>query len=148
MKIKLQALTEEEKSLVYKFFETWEKWWYSESKIRFMYWRMKDQGIRIEKAEEYLEKAKEKKMKSYRWFKEQEILKHLKDYKMETGDNWRFEFIKLNEWETGKSLIVGILKSYDIEKNKQVRSHVIDFDEWKDPEYFQEIVKRFNLVIE
>ena len=45
---------------------------------------MKAQGVMIDKAEEYLEKMKKKKQDSYRWNKEQEILKHLKEYRQQT----------------------------------------------------------------
>lgn len=147
--MKLQPLTEEQKLTVHKFFEQSEKCWVSEHRIWIRYWRMKAQWTTIEQAEELIKKSKQRKMDSYRRKKEQEINQHMKEYKQETWwDIWKFEFIKLHERECWKSLVLWFLWNYDLEHNRQRRSHVITIDERKNPEYFQEIIKRYNLAIE
>jgi hypothetical protein len=40
--------------------------------------------MKIDKAEEYLEKKKKEKNEAYKWKIEQEIKQHLKEYKQET----------------------------------------------------------------
>lgn len=147
--MKIQPLTEEQKWIVHKFFEEFDKCWVSEHKIWIWYWRMKAEWIRIEQAEELIKKSKQRKKDSYKWKKEQEINQHLKEYKQETWwDVGRYEFVKLYERECWRSLVLWFLWNYDLEHNRQRRSHVITIDEWKNEEYFQEIIKRYNLAIE
>ena len=69
---KLKPLTEEQILSVVNYFDTWDTGEFSESQIWFMYWRMKNQGIKFDKAEDYLSKQLKRKQDSYRWQKEQE----------------------------------------------------------------------------
>jgi hypothetical protein len=48
-----------------------------------MYGKMKHQGIKFDKAEEYLSKQLKRKQDSYRWQKEQELNEHSKQYRQE-----------------------------------------------------------------
>ena len=144
-KIHIKPLTEDEILAVSNYFDTWDKWENSESKLWYNYWRMKAQGVMIDKAEEYLEKMKKKKQESYRWNKEQEILKHLKEYRQQTQwDNGVYELMRTYEWEDGMTLNIWIMT---MNNNELKRTHAVSIDEKENPEYFQEIVKRFNLVI-
>ena len=59
--MKIEPLTEELKSKVRNYFQTWEMWWLTESYIWLTYWRMRYHWIRIDKAEEYLRKKREEK---------------------------------------------------------------------------------------
>ena len=146
---KLKPLTEEQILSVVNYFDTWDTGEFSESQIWFMYWRLKAQWNKIDKAEEYLEKMKKRKAESYRWNKEQEINQHMKEYRQETAwDTWRYELMRLKEWEDWRTLVLWFMGNYDTEKNKQKWSHVIEIEERQNPDYFQEIVKRFNLVID
>lgn len=146
---KLKPLTEEQILSVVNYFDTWDTGEFTESQIWFMYWRLKAQWNKIDKAEEYLEKAKKRKAESYRWNKEQEINQHMKEYRQETAwDTWRYELMRLKEWEDWRTLVLWFMGNYDTEKNKQKWSHVIEIEERQNPDYFQEIVKRFNLVID
>lgn len=146
---KLKPLTEEQILSVVNYFDTWDTGEFTESQIWFMYWRLKAQWNKIDKAEEYLENIKKRKAESYRWNKEQEINQHMKEYRQETAwDTWRYELMRLKEWEDWRTLVLWFMGNYDTEKNKQKWSHVIEIEERQNPDYFQEIVKRFNLVID
>lgn len=147
--VKLKPLTEEQISSVCNYFDTWDKGSYTESQLWFMYWRMKAQWVKLDKAEEYLNKQLKRKQESYRRNKEQEINQHMKQYKQETAwDIGRYELMKLYEWEDGRSLIIWFMGNYDMEKQKQRRTHAVEIEERQNPDYFQEIIKRFNLVID
>lgn len=146
---KLKPLTEEQISSVVRYFDTWDTWEYSESQIWFIYWRMRNQWGMIDKAEQIMKKNNQKHAESYRRLKEQEINKHLKEYRQETAwDTWKFELMKVNERANWKTLIIWIMKKFDVEKSKVIRWHAVEIAENKNPDYFQEIIKRFNLVID
>lgn len=146
---KLNELTEEQLSAVVNYFDTGDTGWINEKKIRFRYWVMKSKWTKIDKAEEQIQKLLKRKQDSYRWLKEQEINDHVKAYKQETaGDTWRYELMKLNEWEDGRTLIIWFMWNYDMDRQKQKWTHVVEIEERQNPDYFQEIIKRFNLVID
>lgn len=147
--IKIKPLTEEQILSICKYFDDWDKWKFTESQIRMLYWRMKAQWTKIDKAEEQIEKINKRKQESYRRNKEQEFNTHLKAYKQETaGDYWKYELMKLNEREDWRTLVVWIMWNYDIERQRQKRVHAVEIEERQNPSYFQEIIKRFNLVID
>lgn len=147
--MKLKPLTEEQISSVCNYFDTWDKGKYTESQIYLLYGRMKSQGIQIDKAEEVIEKLNKRKQETYRWNKEQEINQHIKEYRQQTQwDNGVYELMRLKEWEDGRTIVMWFMWNYDLEKQKQRWSHVVEIEERQNPDYFQEIVKRFNLVID
>ena len=144
-----QPMTEEQIYKVVNYFDTWDTWWESESRIRLRYWKMKANWSKIDKAEEEIEKTIKRKQESYRWQKEQEINKHMKEYRQEKQwDNGIYELMRLNEWEDWRTMVLGFMENFDTERQKQRWSHVIEIEERLNPDYFQEIVKRFNLLID
>jgi FMN phosphatase YigB (HAD superfamily) len=73
----------------------------------------------------------------------------LKEYKQETWwDIWQYELVNLKEWDDGRTLEIWILWGYDTERQKQRWIHTVEIEERRNPDYFQEIIKRYNLVIE
>ena len=147
--MKIKPLTEEQILSVCKYFDDWDKWRFTESQIRMLYWRMKAQWTKLDRAEEQIEKLKKRKAESYRRNKEQEFNEHLKAYKQETAwDIWKYELMKLNERENWRTLVVWIMWNYDVERQKQRRVHAVEIEERQNPAYFQEIIKRFSLVID
>lgn len=147
--IEIKPITEEQKSIVRNYFETWDQWWLTTSNIRFCYWRMRAHWERIEKAEEELQKLKKRKQESYRRNKEQEINQNMKDYRIQTWwDIWKYELMKVNNREDWRTIVMWFLRNYDVAKDRQSRSHVVEIEERQNPNYFQEIIKRFNLLIE
>lgn len=144
-----QPMTEEQIYKVVNYFDTWDTWWESESRIRLRYWKMKANWSKIDKAEEEIEKTIKRKQESYRWQKEQEINKHMKEYRQEKQwDNGIYELMRLNEWEDWRTMVLWFMENFDTERQKQRWSHVIEIEERLNPDYFQEIVKRFNLLID
>ena len=147
--IEIKPISESQKLVVRRYFETWEKWWFTTSKIRMIYWRMKANWETIEKAEEEILKSEKRKEESYRRNKEQEINQNIKNYRIETWWNiWKYELMKVNEREDWRTLIIWFLKSYDVERDRQTRSYVVEIEERQNRDYFKEIVKRYNLLIE
>lgn len=147
--IEIKPISESQKLVVRRYFETWEKWWFTTSKIRMIYWRMKANWEIIEKAEEEILKSEKRKEESYRRNKEQEINQNIKNYRIETWWNiWKYELMKVNEREDWRTLIIWFLKSYDVERDRQTRSYVVEIEERQNRDYFKEIVKRYNLLIE
>ena len=149
MPVKLKPLTEEQISSVCKFFDTGDKWEYTENQIYFLYGRMRAQGISFEKPESLLAKKRQQKAESYKWMKEQEINQHLKEYKTETaGDYGKYELMKVNERADGRTIVIWIMKNFDTENAKVRWCHAVEIEERLNPAYFQEVVDRFNLIIE
>lgn len=146
---KMNELTEEQVSQVVNYFDTWDIWNLTESKIWYMYGRMKHQGIKFDKAEEYLSKQLKRKQESYRWQKEQELNEHSKQYRQEKAwDTWKFELMRLKEWEDWRTMVIWFMEKFDEQTGKYKRSHAVEIEERLNPSYFQEIADRFNLVID
>ena len=147
--LQIKPLTEEQISAVTNYFDTGDKGKYSESGIWLWYWRMKAQWIRFDKAEEYLDKIDKRKQESYRWNKEQEINDHLKAYRQEKAwENWMYELMRVKEWEDWRTMVIWFMEKFDEQTGKYKWSHSVEIEERQNPEYFQEIAKRFNLVID
>lgn len=146
---KKQPITEEQICKVVNYFDTWDTQWESVSRIWLRYGMIKAKWSTIDKAEDELSKMEKRKQESYKWLKEQEINKHMKEYRQETQwDKGVYELMKLNEWEDWRSMVLWFMGNYNIDKQKQMRSHVIEIEERQNPDYFQEIIKRFNLIID
>lgn len=139
-RIKLKPLTEEDKSLVRKFFEKWETSGLGKWRLFFMYWRMRANGERIPQAEAILERQAQLKMDSYRNSKNLEILRGLKAYENEHQETWAYEVMRINHWDNGRTLIIGILDQRD---KKVVHSHVIEIVESLNPDYFKECIMKY-----
>lgn len=144
--VKLKPLTEEQISSVCNYFDTWDKGDYTESQLWCMYWRMKAQWVKLDKAEEYLNKQLKRKQESYRWKKEQEINEHLKVYRQQNyWTDWVYELMRCYNRDDGRQINIWIME----QKNDWVkRTHAVEIEERQNPDYFQEIIKRFNLVID
>lgn len=140
LRTKLKPLTEEEKSLVRNYFETWDDggWW--ESRLWFTYGRMRAHGETISKAEEYLASTKQRKMDSYKSFKEQEISNGLRAYLNDHNEPSEYEFMKLNNWISWRTLVIGIL---DYDGKKIAHVHAVEIEEASNPEYFKECMMRY-----
>ena len=140
LKDKIKALTEDEKSLVRNFFSTWDQGGLGKWRIWFMYWRMRYQGERIPQAEAILERKIQLKMDNYKQSKEMEIIHGIQSYEDENQDSWNYEVMKINRWENGRTLIIGILDQKD---KKVFHSHVVEIVESLNPDYFRECIMRY-----
>lgn len=137
---KLKPLTEEEKSLVRNYFATWECGGMSEWHIWFNYGRMRNHGERIPSAEEYLDDYLRKMMTNYKLEKEMEILRGLQDYEDEHQEAWEYEVMKINRWDSWRTLVIWIL-----EQNSKgiTHSHAVEISEVSNPAYFSECMMRY-----
>lgn len=149
---KLNHITEDQILKVVKYFDTYKNWhgdtsWESECQIRIWYWILHCRGeLTIDIAEQEKAKTKKREMESYRWRKEQEINQHLKEYRQQNYWNeWTYDLMRTYEWEDGRQVNIWIMVQ---ENNEIKRTHAVDIVEKKNPDYFQEILKRFNLVID
>ena len=148
-KMKIQPLTEEQISAVTNYFDNGDKGNYTESNIRLWYWRMKGQGVKIDVAEEGIRKQNKRKQESYRRNKEQEINDHLKAYRQEKAwENGVYELMRVNEREDGRTMVIWFMEKFDEQLGKYKWSHAVEIEERQNPDYFQEIAKRFKLVID
>lgn len=146
---KTNELTGEQVSQVVNYFDTGDTGNYTESQIWFMYGKLKANGSKIDKAEEYLSKQLKRKYESYRRQKEQELNDHSKQYRQEkAGDTWKYELMRVKEREDGRTMVIWFMEKYDEQTGKIRWSHAVEIEERLNPEYFQEIADRFNLVID
>ena len=100
LKKKIKPLTEDEKSSVRSYFETGELGDLTESRVWFLYGRMKAQGESIPEAEAFLDKKKQHRMDEYKLSKEAEILRGLHDYENDHQEVSEYEVMRINERET------------------------------------------------
>lgn len=149
---KLNDITEEQISKVVRYFDTYKNWhgdtsWESECQIRIRYWILHQRWeLTLGIAEQEKAKTKKRDGESYKWRKEQEINKHLKEYRQQNYWNeWVYELMRSYDREDGKQINIWIMTT---ENNEIKRTHAVDIEERENPDYFQEIVKRFNLVID
>lgn len=140
MRTKLKPLTEDEKSLVRNYFTTGDSggWW--ESRIWFTYGRMRAHGERIPQAESYLDDRKKQKMDFYRDSKEREISDGLRDYENEHNETSEYEFMKLNNWSTWRTLVIGIL---GFDGKKVTHTHAVEIEESMNPNYFKKCMMKY-----
>ena len=137
---KLKPLTEEEKSLVRNYFSTWDCGGVSEWHIWFNYGRMRAHGERIEKAEDYLSRKVKERMDAYKSSKEMEILRGLQDYEDEHQEAWEYEVMKINRWDSWRTLVIWILEQW----SKWItHSHTVEISEVSNPAYFSECMMRY-----
>lgn len=149
---KMNPITEEQILKVVKYFDTYKNWhgdtsWEMESQIRVWYWRLHWRGeLTIDIAEQEKAKTKKKNAETYKWLKEQEINKHLKEYRQQNyWEKWVYELMRSYDWMDWKTINIWIMTTVN---NDIKRTHAVEIEERQNPEYFQEIIKRFNLVID
>lgn len=149
---KLNHITEEQILKVVKYFDTYKNWhgdtsWERESQIRSWYWILHSKGeLTVDIAEQEQLKKKKREWESYRWRKEQELTQHLREYRQQNfWENWKYELARLYEWVDWRQVNIWIMTTV----NNEIKwTHMVDIEEKQNPDYFQEIVKRFNLVID
>lgn len=139
-RIKIEPLTEENKYLVRNFFETWDTGGIGKWRIWFMYWRMRAHGESIPSAEAILERQAQLKMDAYKNQKNMEILRGLQSYENEHQESWSYEVMRINRWDNGRTLIIGILDQRD---KKVCHSHVVEISEFLNPDYFRECIMKY-----
>jgi len=149
---KLNDITEEQILKVVKYFDTYKNWhwdtsWERESQIRIRYWILHNrEWFTVDIAEQKKAEKFKRDGESYRWRKEQEINDHLKEYRQQNyWTEWTYDLMRTYNREDGRQINIWIM----VQDNDGIkRTHAVDIEERQNPDYFQEIVKRFNLVID
>lgn len=136
----MKPLTEDDKSLVRNYFATWDLGGATESAIWFLYGRMRAHWERIPDAELILERKKQLKRDAYKQSKEQEIANGLHAYENEHDESWTYERMKLNEWMSGRTLVIWIL---GFDGKKVTHSHTVEIEESMNPDYFAECMRKY-----
>jgi len=139
----IPPLTEDQKCSVREYFKNGAKG--NNPKMFIRYGRMKHEWERIEKAEQMINEAKTKKEEKYKYFMNKQIKENMETYKQKFQEYWDYQLLKLNHWEDWRTMILWIEGMFDIETRRQKREQVIEIEERRNPTYFQEVAKRFNI---
>ena len=141
--LKLEPLTEDQKSLVREYFKNGTK--ENNPKMFIRYGRMKNGGEIIEKAEQMIKEAQKRKEDKYKYFMNKQIKENMEAYKQRFQEDGNYQLLKLNHWEDWRTMVLWIEGMFDIETKRQKREQVIEIEERRNPTYFQEVAKRFNV---
>ena len=139
----IPPLTEDQKCSVREYFKNGAK--ENNPKMFIRYGRMKHEWEIIEKAEQMINEAKTKKEEKYKYFMNKQIKENMETYKQKFQEYWDYQLLKLNHWEDWRTMILWIEWMFDIETKRQKREQVIEIEERRNPTYFQEVAKRFNI---
>lgn len=143
--MKLDDITGEQISDLVKFLDSWVlPEWVSEAKLAILYWRLRARWEKIDKAEEWLEKDRQKKRESYKWRIINEIKQWIEDMK---NENWwwynpyRYEIVNIKSRADGKTLLIWF-RDVDSEW-KTKRKHSVLIEEVYNPDFFQEMMDKY-----
>lgn len=95
--LKLEPLTEDQKSLVREYFKNGAK--ENNPKMFIRYGRMKNGGEIIEKAEQMIKEAQQRKEDKYKYFMNKQIKENMEAYKQRFQEDGNYQLLKLNHWE-------------------------------------------------
>jgi len=141
--LKLEPLTEDQKSLVREYFKNGTK--ENKPQMFIRYGRMKNGGEIIEKAEQMIKEAQQRKEDWYKRYMNKQIKENMEAYKQRFQEDGNYQLLKLNHWEDWRTMVLWIEGMFDIETKRQKREQVIEIEERRNPTYFQEVAKRFNV---
>ena len=145
IEIKRENITEEKISALVSFLDTWNlpEWW-TEPRLAMFYWQLRARGNVIDKAEEWLEKDRQKKREAYKWRIINEIKQWTEDMKNENGwwyNPYKYEIANIKSWEGWRTLLIWF-RDVDIEW-KTKRRHSVLVEEAYNPEFFQEMLQKY-----
>ena len=145
LKIKLDDITGEKISALVSFLDTGElPEWMTESKMAILYGRLKARGEKIDKAEERLEKDRQKKKESYKWKILNEIKQWIEDFR---NENWwwynpyKYEIANIKNRADWKTLLIWF-RDIDSEWKTKWR-HSVLIEEVYNPEFFNEMMQKY-----
>ena len=144
IEIKREDITEEKISALVNFLDTWSipEWW-TEPRLAMLYWQLRARWNKIEKAEERLEKDRQKKREAYKWRVINEVKQWLEDMR---NENWwynpyKYEIVNLKNWEDGRTIQIWF-RDVDINwKTKWLKSVLIE--EVYNPDFFKEMLDKY-----
>ena len=139
----IPPLTEEQKCSVREYFKNGAK--ENKPQMFIRYGRMKNGGEIIEKAEQMIKETQQKKEDWYKRYMNKQIKENMEAYKQRFQEDGNYQLLKLNHWEDWRTMVLWIEGMFDIETKRQKREQVIEIEERRNPTYFQEVAKRFNV---
>ena len=150
LEIKKETITEEKISALVNFLDTWvvPEWW-SESRLAIFYGQLRANGTKLDKAEERLEKDRQKKREAYKWRILNEIKKWNEDMKNENGwwyNPYKYEIVNVKSWEHGRTMQIWF-RDIDIDWKTKRRYSVL-IEEIYNPDFFKEMLEKYAPHIE
>lgn len=144
LQIKIDPITEEQVSDLFKFLDTGVvPEGTTEPRLAMLYWRLRANWEKLDKAEEWIGKDLKKKRESYKWRIINEIQQWLQDFKNENWLAWHYEYeiANIKEWESWRTMQIWIR---DIDVNDNVkRRHSVLIEECYNPEFFEEMLQKY-----
>lgn len=145
MEIKKETITEDKISALVNFLDTWviPEWW-TESRLAIFYWQIKYHWMKLDKAEEWLEKDRQKKREAYKWKIINEIKQWLEDMR---NENWwwynpyKYEIANIKSWVDWRTLLIWF-RDIDTDGKTKWR-HSVLIEESYNPEFFQEMMQKY-----
>lgn len=150
LEIKKETITEEKISALVNFLDTWvvPEWW-SESRLAIFYGQLRANGTKLDKAEERLEKDRQKKREAYKWRILNEIKKWNEDMKNENGwwyNPYKYEIVNVKSWEHWRTMQIWF-RDIDIDWKTKRRYSVL-IEEIYNPDFFKEMLEKYAPHIE
>ena len=145
LEIKKETITEEKISALVNFLDTWvvPEWW-SESRLAIFYGQLRANGTKLDKAEERLEKDRQKKREAYKWRILNEIKKWNEDMKNENGwwyNPYKYEIVNVKSWEHWRTMQIWF-RDIDIDWKTKRRYSVL-IEEIYNPDFFKEMLEKY-----
>lgn len=144
LEIKKEDITGEKISALVSFLDTWEvpEWW-TEPRLAMIYWQLKARGEKIDKAEERLEKDRQKKMETYKWKIINEIKQGVTEIRNENWLAWHYEYeiANVKDWEDGRTMQIWF-RDIDVDWKTKWRKSIL-IEEIYNPEFFKEMMDKY-----
>lgn len=142
LKIKTDDITEDKISALVNFLDN--PWTWVNPKMAILYWRLQARWEKLDKAEERLDKDRQKKKESYKWKIVNEIKQWLEDMR---NENWwwynpyRYEIANIKSRSDWRTLLIWF-RDVDSEW-KTKRRHSVLIEEKNNPDFFQEMMQKY-----
>lgn len=144
LEIKKETITEDKISALVNFLDTWviPEWW-TESRLAMFYWQIRYHGMKLDKAEEWLEKDKQKKREAYKWKILNEIKQGTQDMRNENwlAGHYEYEIVNVKNWEWGRTMQIWF-RDVDIDW-KTKRRHSILIEEAYNHDFLEEMLEKY-----
>lgn len=142
--MKVDDITGEQISDLVNFLDNWVlPEWVTESQMAVLYGRLRARWEKIEKAEERLEKDRQKKRENYKWRIVNEIKKGIEEMR---NENWmvghyEYEIANIKNWEDGRTMQIWF-RDVDSEGKTKWRKSIV-IEEVYNPDFFQEMMEKY-----
>jgi hypothetical protein len=143
IEIKQDDITEEMISDLVKFLDS-NPWTEVNPEMAILYGRFKARWMKLDKWEEWINKSIAKRKEDYKW----KILNQMKQWKEEIENenrsySWHYEYqlANLKSWTEWRTIQLWFPDTDDNGNEKWRKS--VEIEEWKNPEFFQEMLEKY-----